>query len=40
MPITATPKITVPITFTCGGAPKRAAPQTNKGNVVRGPALK
>ena len=34
MPITATPKMAVPITFTCGGAPTRAAPQTNKGKVV------
>jgi hypothetical protein len=27
-------KIIVPITFTCGGAPTRAAPQTNSGNVI------
>ena len=37
---TATRKITVPITFTCGGAPTRAAPQTKSGNVVCEPALK
>src|SRR5262249_42961480 len=37
---TAIVKIAVPITFTCGGAPTRAAPQTKSGNVVRGPALK
>ena len=30
----------MPITFTCGGAPTRAAPQTNSGNVVLDPALK
>ena len=40
MPITATAKMAVPITFTCGGAPTRAAPQTNKGKVVRDPELK
>ena len=37
---TATAKIAVPITFTCGGAPTRAAPQTKSGNVVLGPAMK
>src|SRR5688572_28768329 len=31
---TATTKITVLITFTCGGAPMRAAPQTKTGNVT------
>ena len=31
---------TLPSTFTCGGAPMRAAPHTNSGNVIRGPALK
>src|SRR5689334_1916493 len=40
MAVTATTKIAVPITFTCGGAPIRAAPQTNSGNVVSDPALK
>src|SRR5262249_10624315 len=34
MASTATAKIVVPITFTCGGAPTRAAPQTNRGNVT------
>src|SRR5437588_5290714 len=33
-------KITLPITFTCGGAPTRAEFHTNTGNVTRGPALK
>ena len=28
------------MTFTCGGAPMRAAPQTNSGNVVSEPELK
>ena len=37
---TATMKIADPITLTCGGAPMRAAPQTNSGNVVSGPELK
>src|SRR5436309_2411555 len=37
---TATVKIAVPITFTCGGAPTRAAPQTKSGNVTSAPALK
>ena len=33
-------KIAVPMTFTCGGAPTRAAPQTKSGNVTSLPALK
>src|SRR5919106_6448599 len=37
---TATTKMIVPSTFTCGGAPTRAAPQTNIGNVTVEPALK
>src|SRR5262249_44471725 len=37
---TATTKIAVPMTLTCGGAPTRAAPQTKSGNVVSEPALK
>jgi hypothetical protein len=40
IPITATAKIAVPITFTCGGAPTRAAPHTNSGNVICEPELK
>ena len=36
----ATTKIAVAITFTCGGAPTRAAPQTNSGNVTSEPELK
>ena len=32
--VRAMTKIAVPITFTCGGAPTRAAPQTNKGKVA------
>jgi len=36
----ATMKMAVPITFTCGGAPTRAAPQTKSGNVIFGPATK
>ena len=38
--VTATMKMTLPITFTCGGAPTRAAPQTKSGNVIFGPLLK
>src|SRR5919106_5234419 len=37
---TAATKMTIPITFTWGGAPMRAAPQTNMGNVTVVPALK
>ena len=33
-------KIAVPITFTCGGAPTRAEPHTNSGNVTSLPELK
>src|SRR5437870_6437372 len=40
IPVTATMKITLPITFTCGGAPTRAEFHTKTGNVTRGPALK
>src|SRR5207249_2723349 len=40
IPSTATAKIVVPITFTCGGAPTRAAPHTNSGNVTLLPATK
>ena len=36
----ATTKINVPNTFTCGGAPTRAAPQTKSGNVIVAPELK
>src|SRR5439155_21193809 len=38
--VRATTKIAVPITFTCGGAPMRAAPQTKRGNVTFDPELK
>ena len=38
--LSATPKIAVPITLTCAGAPTRAAPHTKRGNVTRVPALK
>jgi hypothetical protein len=40
IPITATAKIAVPMTFTCGGAPTRAAPHTKSGNVTFEPELK
>ena len=40
MALTAIKKIALPITFTCGGAPIRAAPQTNSGNVTSDPELK
>src|SRR5207249_7196509 len=40
IPVTATMKMTLPITFTCGGAPTLAEFQTKTGNVTRGPALK
>ena len=40
MSVSAMRKIAVPITFTCGGAPTRAAPQTKSGNVTWLPALK
>src|SRR5581483_11557917 len=38
--LTAKMKIALPITLTCGGAPIRAAPQTNSGNVTSEPELK
>src|SRR5207244_13196164 len=40
MAATAMTKMAVPITFTCGGAPTCAAPQTNNGNVTFEPATK
>ena len=40
IPPTATTKIAVPMTLICGGSATRAAPHTNKGNVVVEPALK
>ena len=38
--VNASTKIAVARTLTCGGAPTRAAPQTNSGNVVSAPELK
>src|SRR5205085_3553749 len=40
IPPTATTKIAVPMTLICGGSATRAAPHTNKGNVVVAPELK
>ncbi len=40
MTSTATRKIALAMTFTCGGTETRAAPQTKSGNVVVGPATK
>ena len=40
MTSTATRKIALAITFTCGGTETRAAPQTKSGNVVVEPATK
>ncbi len=38
--VRAITKMAVPITFTCGGAPILAAPQTKSGNVTLEPELK
>ena len=40
MAASATMKMALPITFTCGGAPTRAAPQTKSGNVISEPETK